>query len=207
KTYLARATNITKYTEGRFGGIHGLATEAPALPGPPHPERQPLPEPEAWMPEGRVALLLTEDDLSPSWLLEGGLAPSSIACLLSAHGRSPLEVAQSVMDFTKGAAEDALARYGDRCGGAGPITQEPREVVDWATALGVSQVVSPLAPVGPGAKAQRRLRDALADAGIDLVRPIRPYDAAAWPYATAGFFKFKEKIPTLVGQMKGLRAA
>jgi deoxyribodipyrimidine photo-lyase len=36
---------------------------------------------------------------------------------------------------------------------------------------------------------------------------MRDYDAAAWPHATAGFFKFKEKIPKFLGQLKGLRAA
>jgi deoxyribodipyrimidine photo-lyase len=35
---------------------------------------------------------------------------------------------------------------------------------------------------------------------------LRGYDARAWPYATAGFFKFKEKIPRLLGEMRGLQA-
>jgi deoxyribodipyrimidine photo-lyase len=28
-----------------------------------------------------------------------------------------------------------------------------------------------------------------------------------WPYATAGFFKFKDRIPAFMGELKGLRAA
>jgi deoxyribodipyrimidine photo-lyase len=28
-----------------------------------------------------------------------------------------------------------------------------------------------------------------------------------WPHATAGFFKFKDRIPAFVGELKGLRAA
>jgi deoxyribodipyrimidine photo-lyase len=40
-----------------------------------------------------------------------------------------------------------------------------------------------------------------------VLRLIRPFDAMCWPEATAGFFKFRERIPTFVGAMKGLRAA
>jgi hypothetical protein len=42
---------------------------------------------------------------------------------------------------------------------------------------------------------------ALADAGITLARPIRDWDAAAWPHATHGFFRFKENIPDLVAPL------
>jgi deoxyribodipyrimidine photo-lyase len=34
---------------------------------------------------------------------------------------------------------------------------------------------------------------------------MRDFDRRAWPHATAGFFKFKKKIPELVGAMKGLQ--
>jgi deoxyribodipyrimidine photo-lyase len=36
---------------------------------------------------------------------------------------------------------------------------------------------------------------------------LREYDSAAWPHATHGFFRFKDKIPTLLGHLRGLNAA
>jgi len=39
------------------------------------------------------------------------------------------------------------------------------------------------------------------------VRLIRPEDAAAWPFATKGFFRFREAIPDLLGQLPQARAA
>ena len=207
KTYLARSSNIAKYTEGRFGSVHGLAKDAPALSGPPHPERQLLREPELWSPGVPTGLLLTEEDLSPTWLLGEGLSPRGVSCLLSTGGRSPLAVAPGVEAFTLGAARDALTRYATGEVARGPVTEDPSKIVAWALEIGAVQIVSPYAPVGPAAKTLDRLQRMLMDQGIDLVRPMRPFNAAAWPFATAGFFKFKEKIPTLIGHLKGLRAA
>jgi hypothetical protein len=36
---------------------------------------------------------------------------------------------------------------------------------------------------------------ALADSGITLVRPQRPWDRIFWPHASKGFFAFKKKAP------------
>ena len=62
KTYLARASNIRKYTEGRFDP-KGLASEAPALDGPPHPPRMAPPVGDSFDPARPSVLLLHEDDL------------------------------------------------------------------------------------------------------------------------------------------------
>jgi deoxyribodipyrimidine photo-lyase len=49
------------------------------------------------------------------------------------------------------------------------------------------------APVGATA-------DALSECHTPISRQIRPCDAAAWPHASAGFFKFKAKIPQLLAR-------
>ncbi|MBM7068300.1 FAD-binding domain-containing protein [Actibacterium sp. 188UL27-1] len=207
KTYLARSSNITKFTEGRFGGTHGLATDAPALDGPPHPTRQDPPAEVDWAPHPETGLLITEEDLSPAWLLPPGLTPKGVAGLLATEGRSPLAVSPLVTDFAKSALRDTRDRYGDTFGPHGPLTDDITAIAAWARDTGLAQVVTPYAPVGPTATKLNTLENLLRDDGIDLIRPIRDFDLNAWPYATAGFFKFKEKIPTLVGQIKGLRAA
>jgi deoxyribodipyrimidine photo-lyase len=52
----------------------------------------------------------------------------------------------------------------------------------------------------------RALEATLKADSIRLVRLQRRFDSAAWPHATAGFFKFKEKIPALIGGLKGIAA-
>jgi hypothetical protein len=42
------------------------------------------------------------------------------------------------------------------------------------------------------------LEPELAAAGISLLRLGRNWDREAWPYATKGFFPFRERIPALL---------
>ena len=60
--------------------------------------------------------------------------------------------------------------------------------------------MTPYAPTGPA----KETLDALP---FPVLRALRPFDAMCWPHATAGFFKFKDRIPAFVGELKGLRAA
>jgi deoxyribodipyrimidine photo-lyase len=70
--------------------------------------------------------------------------------------------------------------------------------------LGAQQIVTPYAPVGPVADDLARIETALRSKGITLARVRKDYDSAAWPHATHGFFRFKEKIPALLGAMRGI---
>ena len=115
-----------------------------------------------------------------------------------AAGRSPLPVSDKVRRFTQGAMADARASWADRMGQAGPTTDEPAIIADWAGDLGLEQLITAHAPIGPAASALDRLEALLARQDIALVRRIRPHDQSAWPHATAGFFRFKDHIPDLV---------
>ncbi|MEX5729716.1 deoxyribodipyrimidine photo-lyase [Rhodovulum iodosum] len=194
KHYLARPDNIARYTEGRFRPGAELATGAAPLDGPPHPPRQAAPVPAPLPAETPIGLLLTEEDLSPGWLLAEGLTPRASAVLLSPAGRSPLAVASAVEGFTKALAEDAVARHAGRLGALGPVTDDPAEIARWARQEKLAGLVTPYAPVGPVAAALDRLEQD----GIALHRALRAFDARAWPHATHGFFRFKDRIPDLV---------
>jgi deoxyribodipyrimidine photo-lyase len=206
KTYLARPDNIARFTEGRFRP-EGLAASAPSLQGPPPPAPGAAPRGEAWEAGVATGLLLHDDDLSAGWLMARGLRPRAAAALIAPEARSPLAVAPQVAAFTAEAARDALARLDLP---AGPVATGPdaaRRIVDWARAEGLAQVVAPHAPVGPTAAALDALAAALAAQGIRLVRPLRGWDARAWPHATHGFFRFRERIPALVAALASERAA
>jgi deoxyribodipyrimidine photo-lyase len=192
KTYLARADNIAKYTDGRFQP-KDLAAFATPLEGltPPAPSAPPTSDPIN--PTARTGLLLTEEDLSPQWML-GQIQPAASAMFQRTNDRSPLHVAPMVQDFVKGAMTNTATRFAD---GLGPTTATD-DLVSWAKENGITQIVTAYAPVGPTADALAQMNPALKSAGITLSLQIRSTDTAAWPYATKGFFKFKDAIPRLL---------
>ncbi|MEL7212340.1 MAG: FAD-binding domain-containing protein [Pseudomonadota bacterium] len=207
KTYLARPSNIARYTEGRFNPEGELSNYAEALEGLPHPDRLPAPVPQSWDRSARTGLLLTEEDFSPGYLFASGLTPVTSAALMSTADRSPLDVSPLVTDFISDALEDCVARYKTNLPNHRGHLADLDAVEAWANEANLEQIVTPYAPVGPAADALTELERRLAPKGIKLVRALRDFDAAAWPHATHGFFRFKEKIPALVGRLKGLKAA
>ena len=53
------------------------------------------------------------------------------------------------------------------------------------------------AATGPNAS----LIKILIEQGLNVVQITKDYDQAAWPHATHGFFRFKEKIPALIKEL------
>jgi len=75
---------------------------------------------------------------------------------------------------------------------------EAGAVVEAGNAVGAQAVVTAYAPVGPVADALDALDVSLAASGVRLVRVRRQWDERFWPFATKGFFAFREH---LAGQM------
>lgn len=201
KTYLARPDNIARYTEGRFHPVGRLSPRAAPLDGPAPPAARAAPRPQPWDHTLPTGLLLTEEDLHPAFLLEGEAAFRGVAVLQASARRSPLGVAQPVLDFVAGAIGDALDRLPQTVELSVAFEQETDpldRITDWAKAGGLRQVVTAYAPVGPAAEALQALSEALAAEGIALVPALRDWDRLAWPHATRGFFQFRAKIPAIL---------
>ncbi|TVP74292.1 MAG: deoxyribodipyrimidine photolyase [Rhodobacteraceae bacterium] len=202
KFYEAKAWNIAKFTGQRFLPrdaelavvTKGLEdTEPEGL-----PPGTPLRAPSA-MAEGLPSLLLlTEEDCGlraaelADWSLSGCLA------LEVSHLRSHRDVADAVAGFERAALEDAAARLGldvqiKRAGDA-------RDLARWAKACGARQVITGFVPRGPLRDWLDEAQLALTAEGIALCEWQRPWDAALWPHATAGFFKVKKALPRILGQ-------
>lgn len=192
KTYLATAENIARNTGGRFRP-EALAPEAPALPMPPLPAPRSAPTGDPLDPAASSLLLLTEEDLSPEFLLDAGLCPRAVAVLTDVAGRSPLHVAGPVHRFTAGSVADALSRLGaPEAPRFGP--SEMAALLDFAETSGTSQIVTPYAPTGPVASALSTLSGLARTRGMSLVRVLRDHDRQAWPQSTHGFFRFREAV-------------
>ena len=182
KHYVARADNIARYTQGRFDPA-GQLDEAPAPleeAEPPAAIRAPVPGP---MPEGRSALLLHEDDLSPeSMILPAGIGQVAIIRLPS--GSAPRQ-----REASAAACEDALHRAGSLLGLEATLLTDPAGIMPWAAGL---PVVTPYAPAGP-------IADALATTPAH--RLLRAWDAQWWPFCSRGFFKLRAQVEA--GQSEG----
>jgi deoxyribodipyrimidine photo-lyase len=61
-------------------------------------------------------------------------------------------------------------------------------------AANAAAVVTAYAPVGPVADALDGLDVSLAASGLRLVRVRRRWDERLWPFATEGFFAFREHL-------------
>jgi deoxyribodipyrimidine photo-lyase len=94
---------------------------------------------------------------------------------------------------------DAALRWADD---QSPSLSSEHDIASRAQSLGVRDVVTSFAPVGPNADRLANLRQALSREGITLHFVQRAYDAAIWPHASKGFFALKKKIPQLLEQLK-----
>lgn len=199
KPYLATSENIEKFTQGQFADVQGLAREPADLPAPPHPDPAPLWE--AGQPDThlRSALVLHEDDLNPLHVLEGMTPLIANVALMATARQTPWQIAPQVAEFRANALEDARARLAKEIGPGAEVVASAQALADWATAHGVEQLVTADAPVGP-TKDILDAYDSLPDAP-PLVRVRSEMDAAAWPHATKGFFKFRDHIPALIKEL------
>lgn len=197
KHYLARASNIETHTLARFNPMGQLAETALPL-SEPFLETGPgmLPAGEILFEE-RVGLLLHSDDLHPESL---PLAAKVVgAGLLRVPEIGPMDGPKN--KFLRRAEQDACTRLETRFDVAAPLMTSLDETLTWAVGLGVKEIATPYAPVGPIAWHVADLKRALAEHGIRLVRLRRSWDSRTWPLATGGFFKLKEKLPNLVREL------
>ena len=186
KPYVATPANIAKFTEGRFAPAQGLAAHPTALPAPAHPPCGPMPKGDVAPPDVTSVLLLHDDDLSGDHIAESAVAARGV-CLRAAW-RSPLDIAPHVQDFTQKAATDQ-----------GAVVLAAEDILTWAADHGAGQIITPFAPVGPNADLIQYLKQQAQ--GMTVSAVMRPYDRAAWPHASHGFFKFKQKIPQLLNAL------
>ena len=204
KTYLARTSNISKFTEGRFAPKWQLAGEAIARPAPPVPHPGLIAPSDQFDPSLRTGLILHDDDLWPDDLLKDGINPVATAVTSARRGLSPLELAHQVEDFVVAAQSDVITRLDAALGDVTHVSATASGLAAWAQANRLDQIVTPYAPVGPMADVLTRLSQV---PDVPPVRRIqRAYDSAAWPQATRGFFRFKDKIPGLLKPILNQRA-
>ncbi len=189
KTYLADPANIAKFTGGRFADLAGLATQAPAVSAPPPPAAAPIAElPDCEIaPSERVGVLLHADDIGAPDLAPWGVTPVATAYHDATTAQSPWQMAPQVVDFREALLRDLWPQA--------KVLPDAEAVEQWAREQRLDRIVTPHAPVGSTRAALRRIRK---QGSTPLCEIRREIDSAAWPLATAGFFKFRAHIPALL---------
>lgn len=196
KHYAAQGWNVAKFTHQRFHPADLNETAEPLEEAFDPGAAQPVRAFTAYDPARPAVLLITEEDCLPETL---GLPDMRGAATLQLSAeRSPLPVSEGVIRFDR----EALADTAGRVGGATALNApRPRDLADWATRAGAVQIVTAFVPQGPVRDWLDGATPALAEAGITLAEVQREWDAAVWPFATAGFFKVKKKIPHLIEEL------
>lgn len=206
KAYWATADNIHRCTQGRFAP----RPEQLAQPGQDLSHTEPL----GWPPlqilqtlpglapdrEAPTALLLTEEDAHPeSWPLEG-LDVRACATLACASHRSTQPTSPQVVQFEQQALADAASR--SQLPTSDLTHLEASQWVAWAQAHGITQWLVPDTPPGPLEEQLAILQPELQAAGLRFMRWRRAWDAAIWPHASAGYFKVRQRIPSVLEKLQ-----
>jgi hypothetical protein len=146
-------------------------------------------------PGEAVVLLVNEDDLSPErWPVDPGQVKGVV--LLPVDGSYP-HVSGMVRAFRAGAIADAAVRA-ERiftCPVVSLAEPMPGPAVALCRAQSVDKLVTAQVPVGPSRQTFETFVAGLEGSGVAAVEVRRDWDSAFWPYARAGFFKVKERIP------------
>ena len=202
KPYAAKAWNIATFTDQRFTPqkddfnqiVSGLEdTEPDGLP-PVMPLRE-LNYPQINQP---TALLITDEDCMLEDFNLDRFNIHTIGTMKASHLRSPLTVAKAISDFEDSALCDSAARIGVK-----PIhlrADHPEQLVNFALAAGATQIVTPYVTRGPLHDWLDQAKPALSESNITLAEWRRDWDSAIWPHSTAGFFKVKKQITSIIKQ-------
>ena len=196
KTYLARAENIQRFTNGRFAP-KGLAQVAPPLNDTASTMAPKIIDPPNPYLEGRkTGLLLHSDDLNTAHLTQYS------DCIASATYRpvdagTMLVSSPKLHEFNNAALDAATKRWKPNLLNCCDVTT-PEGILSWALENKLEQIVTPYAAVGNTSQMLEKCKHLLSNHGVQLTQVMREYDIVSWPYATKGFFKFREKIPKIL---------
>ena len=196
KTYLARAENIQRFTNDRFAP-KGLAQVAPPLNDTASTMAPKIIDPPNPYLEGRkTGLLLHSDDLNIAHLTHHS------DCIASAAYRpvdagTMLVSSPKLLEFNNAALDAATKQWKPNLLNCCDVTA-PEGILSWALENKLEQIVTSYAAVGNTSQMLEECKHLLSNHGVQLTQVMREYDIVSWPYATKGFFKFREKIPKIL---------
>jgi deoxyribodipyrimidine photo-lyase len=208
KTYLARASNINKYSGGRFEMQgYDLASQALPLGDPDHPAPAPPPQGAIADRTAPTLVLVHDEDGRAEDGLFDGLNVVGVASMASYAGRSTLEIGERAKAFTDAALDDARTRAALHFDVESQHLESHLSLINAAQQFGAAQIVTARPHVGPLGDQLDALRPQLASADIRLTQVKRAWDRGFHPHADKGFFKLKKAIPSVLTRLGYMGAA
>ncbi|MCX8488867.1 MAG: hypothetical protein ORN22_07150 [Opitutales bacterium] len=205
KTYVARADNISFYTDGMHAPEGGRLASAPfAI------NEEPLPKVAAWNEDAaqvaslkifeRIGLWLHPEDLVVEQGELAGLNIRAVYASWPAGLSARAGWSEKVSVWTQAALRDGATRAGNRFGSevsSGESSDLAASVVEWAKQNQLRAIVAYRPFVGPWLAEALALEAAMSAAGIPLIWRRRAWDAEHFPHATRGYFPFWERIKSV----------
>ena len=202
KHYVARSSNIEKFTGGRFNPS-GLLNESPLPLCEDWEARLVSPPQTNTIADAPYVLVLHDEDCSPE-TLDLPHPPAAIFAFDHPHRGSHFGTSPGVSEFSKSSVNDAMYRAEVHFGvdakefaAKGSI----EDLIAFSKKTGLTSFVMPHLCVGPLKDMFSKYEPTLEEHDIRLTAIVRSYDLACWPYATRGFFKLKEKIPRIINEL------
>jgi deoxyribodipyrimidine photo-lyase len=209
KHYLATASNIQKFTDGRFHPEGQLVEKAQPLSGPANPPHlSPVNYPfqtSSQLGED-YAILVTGDDLLTEEGALGELKPKLLILVDPDELDSAFDFDEKVVTFKKAALADA-ARRGEKHFECPSVTLSLGS--DPAGSLGelmTEHQLTSLAYYEPFVGLWKEVTDRMTsrDVGVRFFPLRRPWDGLLHPHAVKGYFNFKKRVLPQVIRAKGL---
>ncbi|EDY81192.1 hypothetical protein VDG1235_809 [Verrucomicrobiia bacterium DG1235] len=203
KNYLARSSNIAKFTANRFPDVNGLATQADAIEES-HPDSPitstELPLPPPFLSNGQGLLILDED------LREHIPSLDPTTPVLGLYPELSYEVentSPTVSTYKKACLAEALASLESKHGCNTEFTPQPtaRNILEWAKRNNLQTLFLAQPQVGPWRDLWHSIAASLKAEGVALSY-FRPWwEKELFPSATHGFFKFRKGIQSVAQRM------
>jgi len=195
RPYIARASNINKFTNQKFCPVHQLETKIVSKQDPLNHLRRSLPnvaQTEDIPPE--FLLLVTEDDMQIAKELPH--PPIATIGALATEGRSPMAIGDVPKQFAANALRDVCMDH--------HIINDNAwsdKLIEDCKRNQAKTIVTSYAPVGPASTAILNAQVDLKLAGIQVLFLRRQIDTIAWPHADKGFFAMKKNIPAILEKL------
>lgn len=207
KPYVAKAAEISKWSEGRYD-LTGHLNETPvALTGPalPGPRFQELPAAPSGALGESYALLVTPDDLSPEASTIGALRPRLILTTGFENLDKNVTFSPKVQTFVAAALADTTQRLSQHYGcpvESLPASENVGETVGQRLgADGIPHLVYHQPALGPWQEMVSRLT--AKDVGLKYFPLRRGWDSKLWPSATRTLLDFHEVVKPRLAKSQG----
>ena len=204
KHYLARASNIQKFTRGRFYPTGQLTEHAAPLQDSRAYSKQPYDAGDDLPDDNqRVGLLIDGEDLSPEISCLGSITIHAIAGIPFQAINQAQRFSTRVEQFYEQALGDALGRASVHWNAQTTIFEHDslsHPLRQWVEENQLDCVVKIKNCAGPWRDQLRTLPQSLP-APVRLHQIRRRWDIHLHPFATSGFFSFKKKIPAILAAL------